>query len=45
MLANYHRLQVEMRSIVGPERFALLRQRIDRLLGVPSPRDKQQPRH
>jgi predicted nucleic acid-binding Zn-ribbon protein len=34
LLDNYHRLHVELRQIVGAERFATLRQRVDRLLGM-----------
>lgn len=33
-LTNYHKMQVELRRIVGPERFAMLRQRLDNVLGV-----------
>lgn len=40
LLANYHRLQVELRRIVGRARFATLRQRLDRILGVPPSREK-----
>ena len=32
LLANYHRLQVELRKIVGPERFAQLKLRLDNAL-------------
>ena len=32
LLANYHSLQVELRKIVGAERFALLKQRLDNVL-------------
>jgi hypothetical protein len=38
LLANYHALQVELRQIVGPERFALLKQRLDNVLR-PKPKD------
>jgi hypothetical protein len=42
LLANYHRLQVELRKIVGEERFVTLRQRIDRILGMsPPPKEKK----
>src|SRR5262245_11528713 len=37
LLDNYHRLQVELRMIVGRERFVVLRQRLDRILGVSPP--------
>jgi hypothetical protein len=40
LLANYHRLQVELRAIVGPDRFVTLRQRLDRVLGIAPPKDK-----
>jgi hypothetical protein len=32
LLANYHALQVELRKLVGPERFAQLKQRLDNAL-------------
>ena len=32
LLGNYHQMQIELRSIVGEQRFALLRKRIDRVL-------------
>ena len=35
MLANYRRLQVELRTVVSEERFAILRQRLDHLLQSP----------
>lgn len=37
LLEQYHRMQVELRQIVGKERFVLLKQRIDRMLEVPEP--------
>jgi len=37
LLANYHRLHVELRTIVGEERFSTLRQRLDRLLAPTAP--------
>lgn len=40
LLANYHRLHVELRTIVGPERFATLRQRLDNILGLTPPKEK-----
>lgn len=43
LLDNYHHLQVEVRAIVGPERFAVLRQRLDRILGIPAAKDKKTP--
>jgi hypothetical protein len=36
LLANYHRMHVELRAIVGPERFVVLRQRIDLVLNPPA---------
>lgn len=38
LLANHHKLQVELRTIVGQERFELLRQRI---LNVLTPKAKE----
>lgn len=35
-LANYHKMQVELRTIVGKERFLMLKQRIDRILAPPA---------
>jgi hypothetical protein len=35
LLANYHRMQVELRSVVGRERFLTLKQRLDRVLAEP----------
>jgi hypothetical protein len=32
LLVNYHRLQVELRKVVGPERFGQLKQRLDNVL-------------
>jgi len=43
LLDNYHRLHVELRTIVGPERFAVLRKRLDNILGVPPAKDKKSP--
>ena len=40
MLANYRRLQVELRTVVSEERFAILRQQLDHLLQSP----RQEPR-
>lgn len=42
LLANYHKMQVELRAIVGPERFATLRQRIDNILGLTPPGKQKQ---
>ena len=36
ILANHHHLQVELRKIVGEERFKVLNQRIQRILYPPS---------
>lgn len=38
LLANYHRLQVELRAAVGPERFAVLSARINNALRNPPKR-------
>jgi hypothetical protein len=38
LLDNYHQMQVKLRTIVGKERFATLKQRLDRILGTPSPK-------
>lgn len=35
LLANYHRMQVELRTIVGKERFQVLSQRINNVIGAP----------
>jgi hypothetical protein len=35
LLANYHKMQVELRTIVGKERFLVLKQRLDRIVGPP----------
>lgn len=35
LLANYHKMQVELRSVVGRERFLTLKQRLDRVLAEP----------
>jgi len=40
LLANHHKLQVELRSIVGEERFEMLRLRILSSL-TPKPKDKE----
>ncbi len=44
LLRNYHQLQVELRSIVGAERFAVLRQRLERVLGVDGPKTPPPPK-
>lgn len=55
LLSNYHHLQVELRKIVGKERFVFLKRRIDNALEPnsksrqgsakrPSPKPKRQPR-
>lgn len=36
MLANHRKMQVELRTLVGEERFNLLRKRIDNMLKSPS---------
>ena len=38
MLANYHKMQVELRTIVEKERFEVLRQRLERAV-VPPPKE------
>ena len=43
MLANYHRMQVEMRTIVEKERFDVLRQRLERAI-APPPKELDAPR-
>ncbi|HKA06292.1 MAG TPA: hypothetical protein VKD71_03480 [Gemmataceae bacterium] len=35
MLANYRKMQVELRTLVGEERFNLLRRRLDNMLKTP----------
>jgi hypothetical protein len=35
MLANYRKMQVELRTLVGKERFMILRKRLDNALQVP----------
>jgi predicted NACHT family NTPase len=40
LLANHHKLQVELRSIVGQERFEMLRLRVLNSL-TPKPKDKE----
>ncbi len=41
LLANYHHLQVELRKVVGAERFAQLKQRLDNVL---RPKPKADPK-
>jgi hypothetical protein len=36
MLANYRKMQVELRALVGKERFLVLKKRIDNLLQTPA---------
>jgi hypothetical protein len=40
LLGTYHGLHVGLRKIVGRERFAVLRRRIDNLLNAPPKKDK-----
>lgn len=35
MLANHRKMQVELRSLVGEERFVILRKRLDNMLKTP----------
>jgi hypothetical protein len=42
LLANYHHLQVELRKVVGPERFAQLKLRLDNALR-PRPKAERPP--
>lgn len=35
MLGNYHKMQVALRTLVGKERFLVLKQRLDRIVGPP----------
>jgi hypothetical protein len=44
LLANYHRLQVELRALVGPERFAVLSARINNALRNPPKRPAEAPK-
>jgi len=37
MLANHRKMQVELRSLVGEERFVILRKRLDNMLKTPKP--------
>src|SRR5262249_42017593 len=41
LLANYRKMHVELRTIVGEERFNVLRRRLANLLDTPSKRDKE----
>ena len=45
MLANYRKMQVELRTLIGEERFTILKQRLDRLLQSPPdrPSNKDKP--
>jgi hypothetical protein len=36
MLANYRKMQVELRTLIGKERFTILKQRLDRFLEPPA---------
>ena len=36
MLANYRKMQVELRTLIGEERFTILKQRLDRMLQPPA---------
>lgn len=40
MLAGYHKMQVDLRTVVGRERFRFLKQRIDNALNPPEPKKK-----
>ncbi|MBY0524201.1 MAG: hypothetical protein K2R98_12425 [Gemmataceae bacterium] len=40
MLANYHHMQAELRTIVSKERFELLRQRLGRVVQPGGPKEK-----
>jgi hypothetical protein len=41
LLRDYHAMQKELRSVVGPERFAILSRRIDNALRNPPPEPKK----
>ena len=41
MLANYRKVQVELRTLVGEERFNQLRRRLDNMLKTPSKETKR----
>lgn len=43
LLVNYHQMQVELRSIVGRDRFIFLQKRLARVLGVDGPKDQKRP--
>lgn len=43
LLANHHRMQIELRSIVDQKRFDVLRQRLRFLVAPPAPADAQPP--
>jgi hypothetical protein len=43
LLANHHRLQVELRAIVSPERFELLVRRLRNSLSLPAPSPTSSP--
>jgi hypothetical protein len=36
MLANYRKMQVELRTLIGEDRFTILKQRLDRFLQPPA---------
>ena len=44
MLANYRKMQVELRTLVGEERFNLLRRRLDNMLKTPPKEAKEKGR-
>jgi hypothetical protein len=44
MLANYRKMQVELRTLVGEERFNLLRRRLDNMLKTPPKEVKEKGR-
>jgi len=43
LLANHHKMQVELRTIVGKERFDILRQRVGRILPAPGAKELAPP--
>ena len=43
MLANYRKIQVELRTLVGEERFNQLRRRLDNLLKPPAKATEKEP--
>lgn len=43
LLANHHKMQVEIRTIVGKERFDILRQRVGRIVPAPGAKEPEPP--